>query len=46
MTVAEYLAQARLCVKEVTKLQNLPESTRKETEEGWLLAMLLKNIDS
>ena len=45
MTVAEYLAQARLRVREVTKLQNLPEGARKETEEGWLLAMLLKNID-
>ena len=45
MNVSEYLAQARLKVREITSLQNFSQEVRESTEEGWLLAMLLKNIN-
>ena len=46
MPVAEYVAQARQKVRAATVAQNFPVHIRKDMEEKWLLAMLLKNLDS
>lgn len=45
MPVAEYLAQARQKVQAVTIAQGFPNELKEQTEEKWLLAMSLKNLD-
>ena len=45
MTVSEYLTQANLKIRAISNLQKFPDSVRHETGRGWLLEMLLKNID-
>lgn len=44
MSVGEYLAIAKSRVQKLVEKQNLPNDSKENTEQAWLLSMLLKNL--